>query len=115
VILTLITCGIYGLVLVYKIGSDLRRNLGGDYPKAGLDIFLSLITCGVWGVYLCYRYPTLINDIKQRAGMPKSDLPIISVLLAIFSYGFPLLWIVSVGLMQNELNKIWRALRAQGY
>jgi hypothetical protein len=110
VILTLITCGIYGLIWVYRIGNDLRNSLGGDDPRPGVDLLLFILTCGLWGVYLSYKYPSLINDLKRRAHLPKSDLPIASVVLSIFGLG-----LISLALVQNDLNKVWRALKGGRY
>jgi hypothetical protein len=110
VILTIVTCGIYGLVWVYRIGSDLRNSLGGDDPKPGVDLLLFIFTCGLWGIYLSYKYPSLINDLKRRARLPKSDLPIATLVLSIFGLG-----LISLALVQNDLNKVWRALRGGGY
>jgi hypothetical protein len=111
-VLTLLTCGIYGFVWLYRIGKDLRSRLGPAGPHAGLDTFLTILTCGLWGVYLAYKYPALIDRIEREAGMAESGLSVACLLLSVFSiwkvYG---LGIVSLALMQNELNKIWHTLK----
>lgn len=111
VILTLLTCGIYGFVWLYKIGDELRMLSGKDEPHAGLDVFLTLVTCKVWDVYIAYRYPQLIDDIERRVGLPESHLSTVCVVLALFGlwkvYG---LGLINLALLQNELNKIWRHL-----
>jgi hypothetical protein len=113
-VLSLITCGLYGFVWMYKIGDDLRKSLRRDEPRAGLDLFLTLLTCGLWGIYVAYKYPVLIAELQQKRGLPKSDLSLVCILLAIFSlwkvYGFGLIGLV---LMQNELNRIWRSQRQE--
>ena len=115
VVLTLITCGAYGVIWLYQMGRDLRQASAGDEPHPLVDVLLTLATCGVWGVYLAYKYPSLINQFKQRLRLPTSELPIICLLLALFSYGFPPLVLVAMALVQNELNKLWRALRGQRF
>lgn len=111
IFLTLVTCGVYGVVWLYKIGRDLSRASGGNEPHPAVDVLLTLATCGIWGVYLGYKYPSLINQMKQRLRLPPSELPVICLLLALFSYGFPPLVLVALSLVQNELNKLWRMLR----
>lgn len=111
VFLTLITCGVYGVIWLYKIGRDLYQASGGEEPHPAVDVLLTLATCGIWGVYLGYKYPSLINQLKQQRRLPTSELPVICLLLALFSYGFPPLVLVALGLVQNELNKLWRILR----
>jgi len=111
-ILSLMTCGIYGFVWLYKIGNDLRRRLGRDEPHAGMDVFLTILTCGLWGVYVAYKYPKLIDDIERKVGLPESNLSLVCLLLSVFGlwkvYG---LGLISLALMQNQLNRIWQTLR----
>ncbi|HXF05834.1 MAG TPA: DUF4234 domain-containing protein [Blastocatellia bacterium] len=114
-LLTLITCGAYGVIWLYKMGRDIRRLSPEDEPHPIVDVLLTLATCGVWGVYLGYKYPSLINGVKRRLRLPTSELPVICLLLALFSYGFPPLVLVAMALVQNELNKLWQALRRQGF
>jgi len=105
--LTIVTCGIYGLIWFYAVGKDLRDNLGREDPNPGMDILLMFLTCGIWGIYMTYKYPTLINEMAQRRGLPVNEsLPLISVLLGVFG-----LSIVSIAMMQAEMNKIWQADR----
>jgi hypothetical protein len=111
-ILSLLTCGIYGFVWLYKIGKDIRNQSGGRDPHAGLDLLLVLLTGGIWGLYLAYKYPKLIDEIQRKAGLRQGNLSIPCLLLAIVGfwtvYG---LGLISLALMQNELNKIWRQWR----
>lgn len=111
-VLSLVTCGIYGFVWLHHIGNDLRKRLGRDDPHAGLDVFLTILTCGLWGVYVAYKYPRMIDEAEQKAGLPPSNLSLICLLLAIFSlwkvYG---LGLISLVLMQNQLNRLWRTLK----
>ncbi len=111
-ILSLLTCGVYGFAWFYLIGRDLRKRLGPDGPNAGLDVFLTIMTCGLWGIYAAYRYPTLIDQIERQTGLQESRLSLTCVLLSVFSlwkvYG---LGLISLALMQNQLNKIWRTLK----
>jgi len=111
VFLTIITCGVYGVIWLYKMGCDLRAASATDEPHPGVDALLTVATCGIWGVYVAYKYPSLINQIKRRFRLPESDVPIISLLLALFSYGFPPLALVALALVQNELNTLERMLR----
>jgi hypothetical protein len=99
---------------MYKMGDELRKNSRRDEPRPGLDVFLTFLTCGLWGIYVAYKYPALISELQQKHGLPKSDLSLVCVILAIFGvwkvYG---LGLISLALMQNELNKIWRSLKSR--
>ena len=107
VILSIVTCGIYMFIWIYAIGKDIRNNLNRDDPNPGMDILLMIVTCGLWGIYLMYKYPTMINEMVQKRGLPVNEsLPLISILLSIFG-----LSIVSVAMMQAEMNNLWQADR----
>ncbi|MBI3951228.1 MAG: hypothetical protein HY314_12330 [Acidobacteria bacterium] len=73
---------------------------------------MTVLTCGLWGVYVAYRYPKLIDEVERRVGLPESNLSLVCVLLTVFGiakvYG---LGLISLALMQNQLNKVWRTLR----
>ncbi len=102
-VLSVFTCGLFNPVWMYLIGRDLRRALAREEPRPGLDLLLTYITCGVWGIYLLYKYPSLIAELKRRAGLPEGDLPVISLILGLLSLG-----VISLVLMQSELNHLWR-------
>ncbi|HZS45695.1 MAG TPA: DUF4234 domain-containing protein [Blastocatellia bacterium] len=105
IILTLVTCGIYGLVWFYAVGKDIRDYLGRGDPNPGMDILLMIVTCGIWGLYIMYKYPTQINEMLQKRGLPTNDnLPLISIILGVCGLG-----IVSLAMMQSELNKLWQS------
>ncbi len=91
---------------MYLIGRDLRRALAKDEPHPELDLLLVFVTCGVWWFYLLYKYPSLITDLKRRAGLLESHLPMISLILGLLSLG-----VISLVLMQSELNRLWRLAR----
>ena len=108
VVLSLLSCGLFAPIWMYLIGRDLRRALVHEEIRPELDLLLALVTCGVWWVYLLYRYPSLIVALKRRVGLSGEDLPVISLILGILSLG-----LVSLVLMQSELNRIWRVMEGR--
>jgi hypothetical protein len=112
VLLTLLTCGIYGIVVQYKIGEELNRHQGRNQINAGMDLLLLLLTCGVWGIYLMYKYPRVLQEITIEEEVPVVDIAVPCILLSIFG-----LHIVALAILQSELNRHWeghRTLRASG-
>lgn len=100
IILTLVTCGIYGLVWRYNIGMDIARARGDNQPQPITDLLLTVITCGLWGFVVSYRWAQLLNEVAAKNGRRVDDnFPTLCLVLAIFSYG-----LVDVALMQNLLN-----------
>ncbi|MBI2895509.1 MAG: DUF4234 domain-containing protein [Deltaproteobacteria bacterium] len=103
-ILTLITCGLYGLLWLWQVGTELEQHLGRDDVNPGLDVLFTVLTVGLWGIYLMYRYPQLLIEAQRKAGLAPHDVSVVSVILA--ALGLPY---VSMVLIQIELNKVWSA------
>lgn len=102
IILSIITCGIYGLYWIYKLTEDVNT-LKGD-PNAtsgGVVILLGIITCGIYMWYWLYKQGDNLDQIKASRGLPAGNSGILYLILAIVG-----LSIVSYALMQNELNQL---------
>lgn len=104
VVLTFLTCGVYFLIVLYKVGDELDRHRGRNDINAGLDILLLFLTCGFWSYYLMYKYPRALEETLAEEGVTKPDLVLPCLLLAIFG-----LHIVSLMILQHELNRHWEA------
>lgn len=72
VILTIITCGIYGLVFLYSMIQDVNTVCDGDGEHTrgllGL-ILLSLVTCGIYSFYWYYCLGNRLAKNAPRYGM----------------------------------------------
>lgn len=72
IILTIITCGIYGYYFLYKMAKDVNIACEGDGEKtAGLLQFvvLSYITCGIYGMIWYYKLGNRLAENAPRYGM----------------------------------------------
>ena len=68
IILSIITCGIYGYYFIYKMAHDVNVACDGDGENtSGLVAFilLSMITCGIYAWYWYYK---LGNRLANNAG-----------------------------------------------
>ena len=104
IILSIITCGIYGLYWIYKLVEELNEASGNTNDTGGLAVILfSLITCGIYGLYWYYKAGEKVNTAKTQRGIGPADssFSILYLVLGIFGLG-----IISYALIQNELNKI---------
>lgn len=102
VILSVVTCGIYGIYWYYKLIEEL--NIAApeeDSPSAIAVILLTIITCGIYGYYWLYKAGNRIDNIRQLNGEPSSSLGLLFIILAICQ-----LSVADYCLIQNELNKI---------
>lgn len=66
ILLTLITCGIYGLYWHYKQMETLNAWLGRDEFSFGAWFFLSFCTCGIYAIYYEYKMATGINEVRAN-------------------------------------------------
>ncbi|MGM9625547.1 MAG: DUF4234 domain-containing protein [Eubacteriales bacterium] len=102
-LLSIVTCGIYSLYLIYQISKEVRDFRGDSSIDPGLELLLCIITCGLYEIYWYYKYGRLVFDMEQRVGVSgASDMSLILLLLPIFGFG-----IVSLLLLQTELNRVW--------
>jgi len=101
IILTLLTCGLFSIYWFIVLAGDIRRLKGGTKPNGVLDYLLGFITCGIYLWYCYYTYPNYIEEIQEERGLKVKDISLAALLLGIFGLG-----IVSLALIQNELNKI---------
>ena len=101
-VLIFLTCGLYGLIVQYKMGVELNRHKEGMGINPGLDLLLTFLTCGLWVFYLMYRYPKALEDIVESEGGPKLELVVPCILFTFFG-----LHLVAVLILQGELNKHW--------
>ena len=103
VVLSIITCGIYGIYWLVCLVDDLNVASGrtGD-TSGGMVFLLSLITCGIYGIYWMYIAGEKVAYIKQRnTGEIDSSSSVLYLILGIIGFG-----IVAYALIQSELNKV---------
>ncbi|MBN2557605.1 MAG: DUF4234 domain-containing protein [Clostridia bacterium] len=99
IILTLVTCGIYGLYWIYAFSNDIKTYLDDETINPGLELLLCIVTCGIYTIYWMYKFGKLICTCQEKAGVQVEDNSIIYLILAVFGLG-----IVNFGLMQNAMN-----------
>ena len=80
IVLTLVTCGIYGIYWIVCLTNDVNT-VSGDVngTSGGMVVLLTIVTCGI----------------------PSSNSGVLYLILQIFGFG-----IIAYALMQNELNKL---------
>jgi hypothetical protein len=103
IVLTVITCGLFGIYWFISIAGDIAKLREQPEPRGIFDYIIGLITCGIYLLVCYYRYPKYIVEIQEKRGLKVNDISVISLIFGI------LFGIVSLALMQNELNKIVRA------
>ncbi len=100
IILSIVTCGIYGIYW-FVVLSDELGELSGDKKTSGLmALLLTLVTCGIYGIYWAYKIGERVDTVKSQNGTPSDNTGILYLILTLFGFG-----IVYYALAQNEINK----------
>lgn len=102
IVLTLVTCGIYGIYWIVCLTNDVNT-VSGDVngTSGGMVVLLMIVTCGIYGIYWAYKQGEKLDFTKNNRGIPSSNSGVLYLILQIFGFG-----IIAYALMQNELNKL---------
>lgn len=100
IVLSLITCGIYSIYLIYKQSEDIN-NLGGYTDSPAMELLLSLLTCGLYIFYWHYKYAKRVAQIQASNGLTVNDVSVLNVIISILG-----LELVAQAILQNEINNI---------
>ena len=94
VVLTIVTCGLYGLYWMYCLHQDVCT-LSETKSSAGMAIVLMLLTCGIYMFFWMYQQGKIIE--QRRHG----SQAIVYLILSIFG-----LSLVSLAIMQSDVNQL---------
>lgn len=101
VILSILTCGLYGIYWFYTLSED-AAFLGNDRSfSGGMAILLGIVTCGIYTIYWYYKVGKLMFDAFDSRGMRTSDNSILYLVLGLFGLG-----IVNFCIIQNDINQL---------
>lgn len=72
ILLTLVTCGIYGWYFIYCLARDVNTVCAGDGQNTtglGMYILLSIVTCGIYPIFWMYSLGNRLAANAPRYGM----------------------------------------------
>lgn len=102
VVLTFVTCGLYGLYWFYTIAKDLNDLCASQHQEKGPDPFLvvvlSIVTCGIYQIYYMYKAGKMVSSLTKN-GQHLSDDSVVLMVLAILQ-----LSLVSYCILQSNIN-----------
>ncbi len=105
VVLSIITCGIYGIYWFICMHDDTNTAAGDSSDvSAVLALVLTIVTCGIYGIYWMYKRGKQIEQAQKNRGLPSTDNSVLYLILSIFGFS----WVAMI-LAQNELNKLAEA------
>ncbi len=102
IILTIVTCGLWGIVWEVRIADDIKLLTGEESLVSGIVlVLLSLVTCGIYFIFWVYNAGNKLELVKAGYGLPTESKGLVYVVLSIFGFS-----IVALALMQNDLNTV---------
>jgi len=102
IILSIVTCGIYGIYWFIKLTDEVNIINGTPNDTSGGMAFVySLITCGIYAYFWMYKMGEKLDNICAYRGLPTQSRGILYLVLTFFGLG-----IVSYALMQDSVNKL---------
>jgi hypothetical protein len=107
IVLSLVTCGIYGLYWVYKMTEEMKTASGDESLNGVMAVLLPLVTCNIYGLYWSYKVGKDVPVAKAKVGLTGEDKAILFLVLDLLGLG-----IVTYALVQCELNDVANAHKA---
>ncbi len=103
IILSIVTCGIYGIIWYINLVDDVNRICNDDKSsQSGATVFLlTLITCGIYGIIWFHNCGQRLAVAGRKYGKDIQDNSTLYLILSIVG-----LQIVAYCLIQIDLNKI---------
>ena len=102
IILSLVTCGLYGLYWLACLANDTNTVSGRQNDTSGgLVVIFSIITCNIYQIYWMYKAGEKIDTARQMRGLPSQNNGLVYLLLTLFGFS-----IIARALLQNELNNM---------
>jgi hypothetical protein len=103
ILLTLVTCGIYGLFWQYKQIETLNAWTKRDDFSFWLWLLLSIVTFGIFAIYYEYKMAKAINEIQEDRGLRlQGDLAVICIVVSLFGF-----WFASLAIQQSNINRFY--------
>lgn len=103
IVLSFVTCGIYGIYWMIKLNDEINALDGTPEDTSGGMVFLlTLVTCGIYGFYWMYKMGGKVDNIKAGMGEAPGSLASSILYLLLTFVG---LAIVNYCLMQDTINK----------
>jgi hypothetical protein len=101
IVLSLITCGIYGIYWFIVMTNDVGKLSGDSSFTGGKHFLLTLVSCGIWSLIWAYQVGKQVAEAQRQRGLPATDNSALYLILGIFG-----LSIVTYALVQSDVNKL---------
>lgn len=87
IILTIVTCGIYGLYWFVKLTDETKYLTGTDGADGITALLLTLVTCGIYGLYWNYKLGEKVDMLKRNRGQDSTSSSVLFIIHEIVDTG----------------------------
>ena len=103
IVLSIVTCGIYGIYWMYLLAKDFDDMQTQERVTTTpvVTVLLGYVTCSIYLIFAFYKWGKAMPEINARYGRPPEDKSMLYLLLCIFG-----LSLVAMALAQNDLNNL---------
>lgn len=102
IVLTIVTCGIYGLYWFVVLTDDVKTASDDtEFQSGGIALLLTIVTCGIYGLYWAYKMGELLKKAQEKNKLAVKDNSILYLVLEFLGFG-----IIAYAMIQNDLNEI---------
>lgn len=103
VVLSIVTCGIYGIYWLYTIAHDLNDLCESQNQEKGAEpglvVVLGIVTCGIYSLYYLWKAGKMVAGLTRSNGQHPSDDSIVLMVLSLLQ-----LSLVSYCILQSHIN-----------
>ena len=100
ILLSLVTCGIYGIIWFFQVTGALSRELPEEGINPGMIIVLSIVTCGIYSLVWYYKMGEWLQKAGQKNGKNIENEGTLLLLLGIFFSP------AAIYIIQERINQI---------
>ena len=86
-ILTLVTCGLYGLFWIKTTSEEMNAALGREEFNPTMEVVLSLVTCGIWMLWWDWRASEASVEVCRTFGVEPKFESAIAFVITWFFFG----------------------------
>lgn len=101
VILSIVTCGIYGIYWMVTINDNVNELSNEDGVSGGMLILLIIVTCGIYSIYWYYQMGRKLYEAGNNRNVSIPDNAVLYIVLSLLGVS-----IVNNCLIQSDINKL---------
>lgn len=106
IVLTIITCGFYGLYWLACMANDINAlEDNHEGTTGGTVVLLSVVTCGIYSIYFIFQASKRVYFLFEDYGVRTSDNSVVNLILMIANY-FVGTSLVAFAILQNDINHL---------